>query len=185
VSFAELGVKERQHLEEWIKKNPAILGSDDLLLIASEYDRFDKSGKRLDLLALDRDGKLVIIELKRDAAKSLADLQAIRYAAFCSTLTFEDVVSLYSQFADFTAEKASETIQEFVKKPEFKLDNKPRIILAAGGFDDQELTSCVLWLRNFGVDISCVEIRHVEWSAMIASSSFQRSSFHSLKQRDT
>jgi len=25
-------------------------------------------------------------------------------------------------------------------------------------FDDQEVTSCVLWLRSFGLDISCVEI---------------------------
>jgi hypothetical protein len=30
--------------------------------------------------------------------------------------------------------------------------------LAAGGFDDPEVTSCVLWLRSFGVDIACVEI---------------------------
>jgi Domain of unknown function (DUF4268) len=119
---------------------------------------FDKSAKRLDLLALDRDGKLVIIELKRDAAKSLADLQAIRYAAFCSTLTFENIVNLYSQFAHLNAEHARQGIQKFLGKPDFELDNKPRIILAAGGFDDQELTSCVLWLRNFGVDISCVEI---------------------------
>src|SRR5262249_40588283 len=28
----------------------------------------------------------------------------------------------------------------------------------AGSFDDQELTSCVLWLRSFGVDITCVEL---------------------------
>jgi hypothetical protein len=38
-TFAELGVKERQDLEEWIRKNPSILGSD-LLLITSEYDHF-------------------------------------------------------------------------------------------------------------------------------------------------
>src|SRR6266446_1053134 len=40
--FAELGVKESQDLEEWIKANPDILGSE-LLLLTSEYDRFDKS----------------------------------------------------------------------------------------------------------------------------------------------
>jgi hypothetical protein len=56
-SFAELGIQERQHLEEWIKKNPDILGSK-LLLITSDYDKFDNSDKRLDLLALDDVGKL-------------------------------------------------------------------------------------------------------------------------------
>lgn len=39
------------------------------------------------------------------------------------------------------------------------LTNKqPRIILAASSFDNQELTSAVLWLRNFGLDITCVEL---------------------------
>src|SRR5208337_2095320 len=38
------------------------------------------------------------------------------------------------------------------------LGNQPRIILAAGSLDDQEITSSVLWLRTFGLDISCMEI---------------------------
>jgi hypothetical protein len=158
MTFAELGVQERKDLEEWIKHNPAILGTK-LLLIDSEYDGFDKSEKRLDLLALDDKGKLVIIELKRDTTGSHADLQAIRYAAFCSTMTFDNVVSLYGQFAKKSdSEEARRYIQEFIGKPDFsKLDNQPRIILAAGNFD-AEVTSCVLWLRSFGVDISCVEI---------------------------
>jgi hypothetical protein len=157
-TFAELGVHEREHLEEWIKKNPDLLGTK-LLLIASEFDRFDKSDKRLDLLALDDKGKLVIIELKRDVAGSHADLQAIRYAAFCSTMSFEKAVALYAQFATKgDIEEAKRRILEFVNPGFSALDNKPRIILAAGGFDDPEITSCVLWLRSFGVDISCVEI---------------------------
>lgn len=157
-SFFDLGVKERQDLEEWIKDNPDILGTE-LLLITSEYDGFDKSDERLDLLALDSAGKLAIIELKRDVSRSLADLQAIRYAAFCSTMTFEKVVSLYALFAQIDKEAAKKKIQDFVGDPDFSaIDNKPRIILAAGSFDDQEVTSCVLWLRSFGVDISCVEI---------------------------
>ncbi len=158
VAFAALGVQERRDLEEWIKTNPAILGTK-LLIITSQYDRFEKSDKRLDLLALDEEGRLVIVELKRDAAGTLADLQAIRYAAFCSTLTLEDVVDLRARYSKVSTEVAEREVREFVRKPEYtKLDSQPRIILAAGRFDDQELTSCVLWLRGFGVDISCVEI---------------------------
>jgi len=157
-SFAELGVKERQDLEEWIKKHPGILGME-LLLITSEYDRFDKSDKRLDLLALDTRGTLVIIELKRDMTGSFADLQAIHYAAFCSTMTFETVISLYADFAKLDKERARKEVQDFVGDPDFSaIDNRPKIILAAGAFNNQDVTSCVLWLRGFGVDISCVEI---------------------------
>src|SRR5574337_296738 len=158
VSFAELGVRERRDLEEWIKTNTDILGSR-LLIITTEYDKFDKSDKRLDLLALDEEGKLVVVELKRDVLRTLADLQAIRYAAFCSSLTFDSVVQLRAEYAKISEDAAKREIREFVEDPGFSiLDKKPRIILAAGSIEDQELTSCVLWLREFGVDIRCVEI---------------------------
>jgi hypothetical protein len=156
LSFPELKAKERQDLERWIEGNPDILGVK-LLIITSEYDKFDNSDKRLDLLALDEDGTLTIIELKRDAAGTLADLQAIRYAAFCSTMTLEQIIELRSEYSKNGKEAAEREIREFVGYSDL-LKQKPRIILAAGGFDDQELTSCVLWLRQFGVDISCVEI---------------------------
>jgi hypothetical protein len=158
LTFSELGVKERKDLEEWVKANPDILGAE-LLIITTEYDRFDKSDKRLDILALDEDGKLVVVELKRDAAGSLADLQALRYAAFCSQMTLPEIVKLRAEHTHGSVDKAEQDIQGFVRQQPFtKLDNKPRIILAAGSFDDQELTSCVMWLRSFKVDITCVEV---------------------------
>lgn len=158
VDLRKLGIKERQHLEHWIEDNPDILGSK-LLILTTEFDRFDKSKKRLDILALDEDGRLVIIELKRDAAGTLADLQAIRYAAFCANMTFDEIVRLRATSAETTEDAARQEIRSFVDDPEFStLNSKPRIILAAASFEDQELTSCVLWLRSFGVDISCVEL---------------------------
>ena len=157
-TFSALGKKEVQDLEKWVIANPDILGID-VKIITDEYDHFDKADLRLDLLAIDRQGSLVIIELKRDVKGTLADLQAIRYAAFCSSMTFQDVVSEFADFLEIGTEEASQKLTEFVRDPEFKaLKNQPRIVLAAGTFDDPAITSCVLWLRSFGVDISCVEI---------------------------
>jgi hypothetical protein len=157
--FDALGVKEREHLENWIVSHPNLLGTN-LLVITKEYDKFDKSDKRVDILALAEDKKLVVIELKRSIEHSLADLQAIRYAAFCSTMSFDEMVALRAKHAKLPVEKARLEICDFVNDPNFnKLDTTPRIILAAGTFNNQELTSCVLWLRNnFNVDIRCVEI---------------------------
>ncbi|MGW8258339.1 MAG: hypothetical protein ACWGMZ_12705 [Thermoguttaceae bacterium] len=59
VSFSEIGVKERQNLEEWVIANPDMLG-EDLLVITSEFSSFDKSSRRIDILALDkRSGRTV------------------------------------------------------------------------------------------------------------------------------
>ena len=161
-TFEEIDIDERYDLEEWIKQNPDILG-ERLFIVTSEFDKFEKTQKRLDLLALDADGKLVIVELKRDAAGTLADLQAIRYAASCSMLLPDHVIAMRAKYASVSIDFAKQQILEFLRRSgesaDFsKLDNKPRIVIAAGGFDDQQITTSALWLRSCGVDISCVEI---------------------------
>lgn len=45
--------------------------------------------------------------------KSLADLQAIRYAAFCSTMTMDDVLALLAKFENSGKENASENYVRF------------------------------------------------------------------------
>lgn len=157
-SFSELNVKERQDLQSWLMLKPEVLG-EPLLLVTSEFDRFDKSDKRLDLLLLDKDGTLVVAELKLDASGTLADQQAIRYAAFCSTMTMEDVVALYARTSGKSVEQGAEGVCEFLQTNELpELNGEPRILLVAGSFMDQELTATVMWLRKFGLDISCVEL---------------------------
>lgn len=74
-TFYESDIKERQHIEEWLRKKPEVMG-EELLIIGHEYDKFEVN-ERLDLLALDKDGKLVIIEVKRDNSGSAVDFQAL------------------------------------------------------------------------------------------------------------
>src|SRR5579859_6434143 len=113
VSLQELRLDERRHLEKWVETRTEMIG-EPLLMIAREFDRFDKSDKRLDLLAMDQSGKLAIIELKRDIAGSLADLQALRYAAFCSQMTFDEVVGWRAKHAGVSEDHARQEIREFV-----------------------------------------------------------------------
>jgi len=93
-SFVELNIWERKHIQEWIRQAPEILG-EELLVVSIEFDRFKNSDDRLDVLAIDRQGNLVVIELKRDSFASYADLQAIRYAAMVSSMTIEKLLPYY------------------------------------------------------------------------------------------
>lgn len=95
--FKSVGILEHQHIEKWNEDFPAILG-EELLVITTEYDRFDETSERLDILALDTDGNVVIVELKRDDSGKHADLQAIKYAAYCSTLRLTDVCQLHQEY---------------------------------------------------------------------------------------
>ncbi|HEY2415314.1 MAG TPA: hypothetical protein VGI40_23930 [Pirellulaceae bacterium] len=161
-TFATLGVQERRDLEAWILSHPNVLG-EPLLVVTTEFDRFDKSERRLDILALDKEGALVVVELKLELSRSFADQQAVRYAAFCSTMTAEQLVEAMAAYLRCTTDEARSRIRDFLEVDELpELGNQPRIILAAGTLDDEELTSTVLWLRTFGVDISCVELKPYE-----------------------
>jgi len=65
IDFANVGLRERHDIQEWIAKNPNILG-EDLLIIAKEFGGFDRTRERADLVAVDTVGNVVVIELKRD-----------------------------------------------------------------------------------------------------------------------
>ncbi len=162
-TLIELNIWERKHVEEWIRVNPEMLG-EDLLILTVEFDRFVQSSDRLDLLALDRSGNLVVIELKRDSAAGYADLQAIRYAAMVSSMTVDKLLPYYvayrkKHFGEQLSEvNARSQIVEFVGSESFvEFSTKPRIILCSEGFS-QEITTTILWLRSSQIDISCVKI---------------------------
>lgn len=164
-SFGELKIWERSHIQEWIRQAPEVLG-EELLVVSIEFDRFQNSKDRLDILAIDRDGNIVVIELKRDPLSGYADLQAIRYAAMVSALTIENLLPFYMDYQrkylnieDPSKETSITNIQEFVNKDNFsQLSNKPRIILCSEDFS-QEITTTVLWLNQNGLDITCITIK--------------------------
>src|SRR5487761_372918 len=94
-SFSALNLKERFDIQEWISGTPEIVG-EDLLVIAKEL--ILPSDRRLDLLAVDKEGAIVVIELKRDDSGSDVEWQAIKYASYCSSFSQDDI---YKYFAEY------------------------------------------------------------------------------------
>ena len=97
--FDELNVLERPHLQEWLVQTPEVLG-EDLLIIQKEFDGFADTRERLDLLAIDKDCRLVVIENKRDDSGRDVVWQALKYAAYCSSLKKVEIVDIYQRYLD-------------------------------------------------------------------------------------
>lgn len=93
-----MGFKEREHLQEWIAKDPTCLEEEGLLIIQKEFDGFDGTNERLDLLALEHSGALVIIENKLDDTGKDVTWQALKYVSYCSTLSKTQIVSIYQAY---------------------------------------------------------------------------------------
>jgi hypothetical protein len=158
--FSDLGFKERENLQEWIAKNPDVLG-EDLLIIQKEFAGFNDTKERLDLLALDSDGGLVIIENKLDDTGRDVVWQSLKYTSYCSTLTTNQIINIYQKHLNDTGIKddAKSLILEFLDRDEEDLllntkDQDQRIILVANKYR-KEVTSTVLWLLDHQVKIQC------------------------------
>ena len=160
-SFAELHISERNDLQEWIAKCPEVLG-EPLLIIQKEFAGFNDTKERLDLLALDENGNLVIIENKLDDSGRDVVWQALKYVSYCATLTKTDICEIYQSYLR-KDQVAEEKIAEFYDSQDFESirlnpnDGDQRIILVAAYFR-KEVTSTVLWLRDHGVDITCIKV---------------------------
>ena len=154
VSFGELNLTERYDIQEWLEDTPEILG-EDLLIIGKEL--ILSSGKRLDLLAIDKNGALVVIELKRDDSGSDADWQATKYVSYCSNFSQNEIYRYYAEYLGKDADVAQDTIEGFITCELMELNQKQRIILVSKEFNS-EVVSAVLWLRDFEVDIMCIRL---------------------------
>ena len=153
-SFGDLNLRERFDIQEWIEKTPDILG-EDLLIIGKEVVL--PSGKRLDLLAIDKEAYLVVIELKRDSSGKDAEWQAIKYTSYCSSMHNDELFGIYAEYLGASLEEARDLIDEYIEYDLDELNEEQRIVLAAKEFHP-ELVSAVLWLREYEVDIKCVRL---------------------------
>jgi hypothetical protein len=165
-SFAAEQILERKHLQAAIRDKIMILGGD-LLVVAEEFGEFEDARRRIDLLCVDRQARLVVIELKRTDEGGHMELQALRYAAMVSAMTFDDLVATYHRHLGRTGELTvdADTVRsrlvdwlETAEAGEPVLGREVRIILASADFS-QEITTSVLWLNDvYGMDIRCIRM---------------------------
>ena len=157
--FSELGFREREHLQEWIAKNPDVLG-EELLIIQKEFDGFNDTNERLDLLAIDKDSNLVVIENKLDDTGRDVTWQALKYTSYCSTLSTSQILKIFQEYLDkyFQNENATAVLLDFLElesETDLVLNkNDQRIMFVANNYR-KEVTSTVLWLINHDINIQC------------------------------
>lgn len=163
--FAALEMYERQDLQRLLRDQISALG-EDLLVIAEEFGNWEDARRRIDLLALDREGRLVVIEIKRTDDGGHMELQALRYAAMVSSMGFGEVLEVYRAHCDKHRPNedvdARAELEAFLDGPQGDEDpvisTDVRILLVSADFG-REITTAVLWLNGFdGMDIRCIRL---------------------------
>lgn len=155
------GIWERRDLQRWIVDHPEII-EPDLLVVTTEFDRWQGGDKRvrdrLDVLFLDSDGALLVAELKRGEAPETTDLQAMKYASYCAQMTVEEVVEEYGRTARVPLDDARSAVLDHAPALATRELGRIRICLVAERFGPS-VTNMVMWLREYEIDVSCVEVR--------------------------
>lgn len=164
VKFKDYGLKERQHLQEWLANEQGVFGDEELLIIAKEFNGFSETNERLDLLALDKSGNIVVIENKLDDSGRNVTWQALKYASYCSTLTKGNIIKIYQEYLDKqgAGQQAGESLTEFYTEEfealdNFNITNSQRIIFVANEYR-KEVTSAIMWLLNFELRVQCFKV---------------------------
>ncbi len=117
-------------LQGWIAKDPSIIGLD-ALVIGREITI--ENGGRIDILAIDRDGDISIIEVKRHRTPREVVAQVLDYASWVSALTTKEI-------HDIALRKLQKPLGDAFKQhfqdslPE-NLNGNHNMIIVAGEYD--------------------------------------------------
>ena len=160
-TLVSAGRTEALDLEAWIEADPSIV-RPGLKLIGRQV--MTSSGP-LDLLAIDRSGDLVVIELKRDRLPREVLAQAIDYASDLATWTIDKISEACVKYTGESLEDIFSTSFPEVDLETTKINERQRIVLVGFGAETA-LERMVEWLsENYGVSINAVILKYVRTSA--------------------
>lgn len=156
IEAVELGeMPSEEQLEELLEKYPSVLG-EKLLIIGRQVGT--SSGKRIDLLAMDSDGALRVLELKKGRAARDAVSQILDYGAWVASLSHSRVLDIFDQKHDFPFEEAFENTFGFPAPEELNTGHKLTLVTTAVDEDAERIIDYLD--SNYGVPINAVFFRY-------------------------
>lgn len=143
-------------LEQYLEKDPSLLG-DRLLVIGRQVRT--PYGKIIDLLAMDGEGNLNVLELKRDKTPRDVVAQVLEYGSWVSTLDRDSIIELANDHLDAPFESAFEDV--FGTSPPDELNAALQLTIVATDLDAGS-ERIVTYLRTFGVPVNAVFFSYLE-----------------------
>lgn len=159
--YAEIGFKDEHResiLENWLENNPDKIIEDGKLLIIGRQVNTNL-GSYIDLLAIDRQGDLLVIELKRDRTPRETLAQALEYCSFAEKLSYEQLDEIFRDYSGDEALNLAQYHREYfglIPDEAVVFNNDQRIVIV-GQKITPEIRQTSLFLRNKGVRVTCLE----------------------------
>ena len=125
-------ISQEKRLEDWLENDISMI--DESLLVIGRQVRTDYDGE-IDLLCIDKDGYLVVVELKRGKTPRKVTAQALDYASWVKDLGREQVEQIASNYLkpDSSLEEAFH--KKFGEELPGNLNEKHRSLIVAESLD--------------------------------------------------
>lgn len=143
-------------LEDLIETDPTILG-ERLLLIGRQVPT--AHGKFIDLLAVDSEGVLHVLELKRDKTPRDVVAQLLDYGSWIQGLSHDDVLDIFDRYAQDGQSFETAFDSLFAATPPQELNTSHRLTVVAGDID-QSTGRIIEYLTRYGVPVNVVFFRY-------------------------
>lgn len=158
--LAEENIQERYDLQEMIFNSPEAFVKEidqKLNIIGKEVCPSTEVDNRIDLLAINEFGSLVIIELKRGRNK-YQHLQGISYAAMISSWDLNQIIEEKSKNFNISIEEAKEQIEDFLSTELDNINESQEIFLIAEDFHLEVILSAKWLSDNYSIPIKCFKM---------------------------
>jgi PAS domain-containing protein len=147
-------IDSEKKLEEVIFNDISILG-DEFLLVGRQV-RTDY-GKFTDLLTISRDGKITIIELKKNKTPREVVSQALDYASWIQDLSYKEIAQIYKEQFKNDFDPAFEEM--FGVPPPDSINQTHDIIIVCSELDNETERIINYLSENYNVPINVVFFR--------------------------
>ncbi len=136
-------------LEGWISNDPSTIGLD--VLVVGRQVATDYKG-RIDILAIDREGDLIIVELKRDRTPREVVAQVLDYASWIAGLTTKRIHEIAMEKLDKRLETAF--LERFGAPLPETLNGNHSMVIVASEFDASSKRIVEYLAEEHGVSIN-------------------------------
>lgn len=149
---------EEAILEDWLESNPDGIVEDGRILIIGRQV-VTNFGGYVDLLGLDREGDVVVVELKRDRTPRDTIAQSLEYVSFAERLHTDQLEEILRSYMNDESLSIAEHHREY-----FELDsdeavafNKDQRIVIVGQRVSREIRQTASFLCSKGIRVTCIE----------------------------
>ncbi len=150
---------QESRIQTWVEQDIDIISSN-LLVIGREVET-DYNGY-IDILCLDRQGDVVVVELKRDKTPREVTAQALDYASWVKDLSHNDITELAERYLkpgtkleEVFLDKFGETLPEI-------LNNNHRMLIIGSRIDSSTERIINYLSESYGVGINAITFTFYE-----------------------